>query len=148
MPNKRRVINFYRNSCLPCARGPNNCCTVKSFTAWKVSKYGVFSGPYFPAFGLNMERYSVSLRIQSECGKIRTRKNFVFGHFSRSDFCNYFRKIFDFVQVCLCLGVLSNKTNCDLLLIIYHYEWNSYYTEDSELCQSAFTCSKLTTETL
>ena len=32
-----------------------------------------FSGPYFPAFGLNMERYSVSLRIQSECE-----------HFSRS----------------------------------------------------------------
>ena len=27
-------------------------------TAWKVSKYGVFSGPYFPAFGLNTERYS------------------------------------------------------------------------------------------
>ena len=33
-----------------------------------------FSGPYFPAFGLNTERYGVSLRIQSECGKIRTRK--------------------------------------------------------------------------
>ena len=32
-----------------------------------------YSGPYFPAFGLNMERYSVSLRIQSECGKMRTR---------------------------------------------------------------------------
>ena len=32
-----------------------------------------YSGPYFPAFGLNTERYSVSLRIQSECGKIRTR---------------------------------------------------------------------------
>ena len=29
-------------------------------TAWKVSKYGVFSGPYFPVFGLNMERYGVS----------------------------------------------------------------------------------------
>ena len=29
--------------------------------------------------------YGVSLRIQSECGKIRTRKNSVFGHFSRSD---------------------------------------------------------------
>ena len=28
-------------------------------TAWKVSKYGVVSGPYFPAFGLNTERYSV-----------------------------------------------------------------------------------------
>ena len=38
-----------------------------------MSKYGVFSGPYFPMFGLNTERYSVSLHIQSECGKIRTR---------------------------------------------------------------------------
>ena len=26
-------------------------------TAWKVSKYGVFSGPYFPAFGLNTGKY-------------------------------------------------------------------------------------------
>ena len=32
-----------------------------------------YSGPYFPAFGLDMKRHSVSLRIQSECGKIRTR---------------------------------------------------------------------------
>ena len=55
-----------------------------NFTARKVSRHGVFSGPYFPAFGLNKERYSVSLRIQSECGKIRTRENSVFGHFSRS----------------------------------------------------------------
>ena len=30
------------------------------------------SGPYFPAFGLNAERYSVSLRTQSEYGKTRT----------------------------------------------------------------------------
>ena len=30
-----------------------------------------FSGSTFPAFGLNTERYSVSLRIQSECEKIR-----------------------------------------------------------------------------
>ena len=34
-----------------------------SCTAWNVAKYGVFSGPYFPAFGLNTERYFVSLRI-------------------------------------------------------------------------------------
>ena len=31
-----------------------------------------YSGPYFPAFGLNTERYGVSRRSQSECGKIRT----------------------------------------------------------------------------
>ena len=27
-----------------------------SATAWKVSKYGVFSGPYFTAFGLNTDQ--------------------------------------------------------------------------------------------
>ena len=32
-----------------------------------------YSGPYFPALGLNTERYPISLRIQSECGKIQTR---------------------------------------------------------------------------
>ena len=33
-----------------------------------------FFGPYFPVFGLNTEKYGVSIRIQSECRKIRTRK--------------------------------------------------------------------------
>ena len=33
-----------------------------------------YSDPYFHTFGLNANRYSVSLRIQSECEKIRTRK--------------------------------------------------------------------------
>ena len=42
-------------------------------TAWKVSEDGVFSGPYFPTFGLNTERYSVSLRIKSECRKMREK---------------------------------------------------------------------------
>ena len=45
-----------------------------SLTAWKVSKYGVFSGPYFPVFGLNTGIYAVNLRIQSEYRKMRTRK--------------------------------------------------------------------------
>ena len=36
------------------------------YTAWKVSKNGVFSGPSFPAFWLNMEIYSVNFCIQSE----------------------------------------------------------------------------------
>ena len=55
-----------------------------SNTAWKVSKYGVFSGHYFPVLELNTEIYGVYLRIQSEYRKIRTRKNSVFEHFSRS----------------------------------------------------------------
>ena len=33
-----------------------------------------FSGPHFPAFGLSTKIYGVNLLIQSECGKLRTRK--------------------------------------------------------------------------
>ena len=43
-----------------------------------VSKYGVFSG-------LNMERSEVSLWVQSKYRKMQTRKNSVFGQFSRSE---------------------------------------------------------------
>ena len=32
---------------------------------------------YFLVFGLNTEIYRVNLRFQSKCGKIRTRKNFI-----------------------------------------------------------------------
>ena len=53
-------------------------------TAWKVSKYGVISGPYFPVFGLNTEIYGVNFRIQSEYRKIRITNNSVFGQFSPS----------------------------------------------------------------
>ena len=31
------------------------------------------SGPYFPPFGLSLEKYEASLRFQSKCEKIRTR---------------------------------------------------------------------------
>ena len=53
-----------------------------AITAWKVSKYGVISGPYFPVFGLNT--YSVNLNIRSEYRKLQTRNNSIFGHISRS----------------------------------------------------------------
>ena len=48
------------------------------------AKYEVLYGPYFPVFGVNTEIYSINLRIQSKYGKIRTRKNSVYGHFLRS----------------------------------------------------------------
>ena len=78
-------------------------------TLWKVSKYGVFSGPYFPVFGLNTEIYED--RIQSEYGKIQSRKNSVFRHFSRSGVLwkaiNFLDNIpkysYIFSQLCLCL---------------------------------------------
>ena len=46
-------------------------------TAWKVSKYGVFSDPYFPVCGLYAEIYSVNLCILSKYEKIRV------GHFQQ-----------------------------------------------------------------
>ena len=35
-------------------------------TAWKAHKYGVFSGPYFSAFGINTERYSSYWELNKE----------------------------------------------------------------------------------
>ena len=56
----KQVINTTKKNCVKRS--------VKSVRIW------CFPGPYFPAFRLNTERYSVSLRIRSECRKIRTRK--------------------------------------------------------------------------
>ena len=50
------ILFFFQNHCMKSVR-------IQSF-----------SDPYFPAFGLNTEKYGVSLRIQSECEKIQTRK--------------------------------------------------------------------------
>ena len=54
-------------------------------TAWKKSKYGDFSGPYFPVFGLNTEIYLVNLRIQPVYRKQGPEENSIFAHFLRSE---------------------------------------------------------------
>ena len=63
-------------------------------TAWKASKYAVFSGPYFPVIGLNTEIYAINLRIKAKYTKIRTRKNSVFGHFTQCKItkCSFYLK--------------------------------------------------------
>ena len=60
-------------------------------TAWKVSKYEVFSGPYFSAFGLNSEREKCP---NTEFFLVRIFR-MEFGHFSRSDQVDYMIKIFE-----------------------------------------------------
>ena len=62
----------------------NNDIWIFPSTAWKASKDGVFSGPYFPLLELKTEIRGVYLRIHSEWRKIWTRKNSVSGHSSRS----------------------------------------------------------------
>ena len=87
-------------------------------TVWKVSKYGVFSGPYFPVYVLNTEIYGVNLRIQSEYGKIRTRKHFIFGHFSRTD-CD--EAIIVRLLQCYCKAPVTSKlslTNQNAILFV------------------------------
>ena len=61
LPNKNLVRKFSNLA------GKENHC-VKSV------RFSSFSGPYFPAFGLNTEGYGVSLCIQCGCGKIQTCK--------------------------------------------------------------------------
>ena len=50
-------------------------------TAWKMSKYGVISVPYFPAFGLNTKYLSV---FSTNAGKYGPEITPYFGHFSCS----------------------------------------------------------------
>ena len=44
-----------------------------------------FSGPYFPAFGLNMDRYRVSLQNSVRMRENTDQDNSEYGHFSRSE---------------------------------------------------------------
>ena len=39
----------------------------------KSVRFRSYSGPHFPTLELNIDSYSVSLRIRSECGKMPTR---------------------------------------------------------------------------
>ena len=52
-------------------------------TAKNVLKYKLLFGPYFAVFVMNTQIYSVNLRVQSEYGKIWTRKNPYSGTFYR-----------------------------------------------------------------
>ena len=58
---------------------------TKEITAWKVSNYRVFSGPYFATFGLYQSGTTGSIiqkltRIQADYAECLSRK-FVFGAF-------------------------------------------------------------------
>ena len=50
---------------------------------WKMSKYGVFCGMYFPVIAMNTEIYFIISEF-SPTGYCWLEKNSVFGHFSQS----------------------------------------------------------------
>ena len=84
---KSREASSRQRDRLPCFIGVSLTDLINFPLTEKVSKYGVISGPYLPAFGLNTERYFGFLGIQSECGEIRTRNKSVFGLFTQCS-CN------------------------------------------------------------
>ena len=62
---KISFTNFWQG--LKCASWMKFFITTKPCTEWKVSRYGVFSGPHFPVIGLNTEIYSsVQIRKNTE----------------------------------------------------------------------------------
>ena len=82
--------SFYINSTILQLKLRKSCVVLFCFVFFHLlhdtCPYSEFSGSYFPAFGLNMEIYSVNLRIQSKCGKIRTKKTpSEYRQFLRSD---------------------------------------------------------------
>ena len=88
-------------------------------TTWIVSKYGVFSGPYFPVFGLNTEIYSVKFRIKSAYRKIRTEKNTYLHTFHTVKSCGKSQLILDLTEkeynkhdyiIIICPTLRWNKT--------------------------------------
>ena len=84
-------------------RNIDNIHWVKRVRIWN------FSNLYFPAFGLNRERYSVSLHIQFECGKIGTRitRNTDSLLHSDSDIYNYQKNL-----IALSQGILRFSRCC------------------------------------
>ena len=81
-----------------------------------------FSGPCFRAFGLHTEKFEVSLRLQSKCEKIKTRK---------TPYTDNFNAIYSncFVTIVIIFKISVN----DFLLMIFEntkyfkmWNWNFY----------------------
>ena len=100
-------------------------------TAWKVSKYGVISGPYFPVFGLNTEIYGVKFTpwnlsklenvlspFEQNCSKVHTK------HFSKlskysiiTDFFQRKEWVLDFYVMFINSCILSFNTFSRVLFL-------------------------------
>ena len=57
-PNKKRKILIVFDDMIADMVSNKN---LNPITAWKVPKYGVISGPYFPVFRLNTEKYGAEI---------------------------------------------------------------------------------------
>ena len=83
------ILHYFLIIDLPCNKDCVKCPNTEFFLV-RIFQHSDWIRMDTLAFGLNTERYEVFLHIQSECGKIRTWKNSVVGHFSRSEKLPYF----------------------------------------------------------
>ena len=70
------LSHFTSPLCFKCARqliATKRSIKVLKFTLREKCPYSELFCRHFPAFGLNTERYRVSVRFQSGCGKMRAR---------------------------------------------------------------------------
>ena len=133
-------------------------------TVWNVSKYWVFSGLYFPAFGMNPERYFVSLRIQSKCGNTLYLSGF------SPNMGKYGPEKTRYLDIFHTVKVIYTQTNVQLKVAgLFRYVWsfsgerlyalllNAYHATETIssslsflykhlgiIAQPVFTCSKST----
>ena len=95
-------------------------------------KYRVFSGPYFPGFGLNLEINSLNLRIQSKNEKIWTRKNlnsYLHHNINSYIFTVYFKLVIfhcikPLIKTCattVSLVFVTMSSRCCTLVILFHF---------------------------
>ena len=85
-----------------------------------------YSGPHFPAFGLNTERYSASLLIQSECGKMRTKVTPNRDTYHAVHFCDESNSERRSMKLCTCALPMGLNYSLWLLGVLKPYRIVSY----------------------
>ena len=75
---------------------------------WKVSKYGAFSGPYFPVFGLNTGKYGPEKTPYLDTFYAELRETIFFFFLCRGSLLNQ-PKIINNLVVLLPLPTTKNK---------------------------------------
>ena len=104
-----------------------------------------YFGPYFPAIGLNAERYGVSLRFQYECGKMRTRK---IPNTETFQAVRYNDKLTHFVSMFPCISMFSFSICYRILERIEINTQLTFKVNDRNGRKRYEICSKLTRKTL
>ena len=94
-----------------------------------------FFSPYFPTFRLITETYRLNLRIRFEFGKIRTRNNPVFGHFTAQKMkfsikdlfskCDQIRSLLRIRSHLLMKSLMENF----IFYAVLFKQWNDFWME-------------------